>query len=881
MADTTFTGIERRRTTPRRVRVAEIVSRAFITMGGLGTIVAVVLIFAFLLWVVVPLFEDAHASKLPFVAVENEVAPIIATGVDDGQLMAWTLRSNGVLVVRRLSDGTELQRRSLFGQGQPTSWSFSTYDSEATGWDPENQVPTCAFGFADGTLRKGIIRFRTEFLKPDAVSDEARTLRPGGSTRHESGMVQMTSQLQLRYDFLGVWIDEPVKIANGAIEMLDYSVTPGGTAYGFYSADGKLSISSIDKRHNFLTDTMEYETVEKPLEYDPPEGRGAPAFLKLSGIGNTLFLIWRDGLMLRFDARDEVLADARDLEVVEDVLLFGENGDRVVDRVQFLVGKSTLMVADEQGELSAWFATRPSGAYPRDGIVMAAGHTLRAHDAFPLRTTFMAPSRRSRMLGVGYEDGSVRLYHVTTKQELLAVATDKAEPVLGLAMAPKEDGLIAWTRSGMQRWHVDPGHPEATWGSLFTPVWYEGNVDAEHDWEAEGGSDDFEPKLGLVKLVFGTLKATLYAMLIAAPIALLGAIFTSEFLEPRLRAPIKSVIEMMASLPSVVLGFLAAIVLAPFVEDVLVTVLCCFLTVPLTIVLGARLWQFLPTRIAIRLSGLPRFFAIAATLPLGLWFASLVAPAAEGAFFAGDVMAWLSGERGSSSGGWTFLFIPFGLCATGFAVARFAGPWLRRVSLSWSRAQCALIDVARFAFVLVGGVLVAWLLGQALGGTDPRGGVVGKYEPRNAMIVGFVMGFAIVPIIYTLAEDALSSVPNQLREGSLGCGATPWQTALRIVVPTATSGIFSALMIGLGRAVGETMIVLMAAGNTAILDLNIFNGFRTLSANIAVELPEAVKDSTHYRILFLSGLVLFAMTFGINTVAEIVRRRFRKRFADL
>ena len=110
---------------------------------------------------------------------------------------------------------------------------------------------------------------------------------------------------------------------------------------------------------------------------------------------------------------------------------------------------------------------------------------------------------------------------------------------------------------------------------------------------------------------------------------------------------------------------------------------------------------------------------------------------------------------------------------------------------------------------------------------------------------------------------------------------TPWQTAIRVVIPTAMSGLFSALMIGLGRAVGETMIVLMAAGNTPVLDWNIFNGFRTLSANIAVELPEAVKDSTHYRTLFLAALILFAMTFVINTVAEIVRQRFRKRAFQL
>jgi phosphate transport system permease protein len=170
---------------------------------------------------------------------------------------------------------------------------------------------------------------------------------------------------------------------------------------------------------------------------------------------------------------------------------------------------------------------------------------------------------------------------------------------------------------------------------------------------------------------------------------------------------------------------------------------------------------------------------------------------------------------------------------------------------------------------------------MAAAGLDPRGGFVGTYEQRNTLVVGFAMGFAVIPIIYTLAEDALNAVPEHLRSASLSCGATPWQTALWIILPTAVSGVFSAIMIGMGRAVGETMIVVMAAGNTPLLDLNVFNGLRALSANIAVELPEAPKDGTLYRVLILTGLVLFGMTFIINTVAELVRLRFRKRAMQL
>lgn len=206
-------------------------------------------------------------------------------------------------------------------------------------------------------------------------------------------------------------------------------------------------------------------------------------------------------------------------------------------------------------------------------------------------------------------------------------------------------------------------------------------------------------------------------------------------------------------------------------------------------------------------------------------------------------------------------------------------PWLR----GRSHAQVASLDMIKFGATLLITVGAALAVAAALtmAGFDPRGSFVDTYVQRNAMVVGFVMGFAIIPIIYTIAEDALTSVPGHLRAASLGSGATHWQTAVHIIVPTAMSGLFSALMIGLGRAVGETMIVLMAAGNTAVMEWNLFNGFRTLSANIAVELPEAVRDSTHYRILFLSALALFAMTFVINTAAEVFRMRIRKRTFEL
>jgi phosphate transport system permease protein len=483
------------------------------------------------------------------------------------------------------------------------------------------------------------------------------------------------------------------------------------------------------------------------------------------------------------------------------------------------------------------------------------------------------------MLAVAHANGELDVFYATSARRIASVQLKDQASALALDFAPKEDGLVALTERSLWSADFDPRHPEAGISGIFAPVWYEGYVEPQHVWQSSSGTDDFEPKLGLMPLIFGTLKATFYSLLFGVPLALLAAIYSSEFLHPKLRVPIKSGIEMMASLPSVVLGFIAAIILAPFVQSFVTAVIAAFFAIPLSLLLGAYLWQLLPARFALRWGNLVRLAAIALTMPLGVLLAVYAAPSLEELLFEGDFTLWLNGGTGSALGGWLFLLLPLSAAAVVLGANRLLDPVLRALSVPWGRAACAQIDLARFAATLLASLLLAlagaWCL-SALG-FDPRGSLVGTYVQRNALVVGFVMGFAIIPIIYTLSEDALSSVPSHLRLASLGCGATPWQTAVRVIIPTAMSGLFSAVMIGLGRAVGETMIVLMAAGNTPVMDMNVFSGFRTLSANIATELPEAVVDSTHYRMLFLAALTLFAITFLVNTAAELVRQRFRKR----
>jgi phosphate transport system permease protein len=307
-----------------------------------------------------------------------------------------------------------------------------------------------------------------------------------------------------------------------------------------------------------------------------------------------------------------------------------------------------------------------------------------------------------------------------------------------------------------------------------------------------------------------------------------------------------------------------------------------FITVPAAFLLGAYIWQLLPQRWTLLLARFRLIFLLL-MVPVGVGVAQLISPLIERLCFAGDIMRWLDGQIGQAFGGWVLLIMPVSCLLVAWFFSAAVDPRLRSLSMNWLRIQCALFDLFKFLFGLAAALILAIAAAALLQGLgfDPRGGLFGTYVQRNALVVGFVMGFAIIPIIYTISEDALSSVPDHLRSASLGAGATPWQTAVRIIIPTAMSGLFSAIMIGLGRAVGETMIVLMAAGNTPVMEWNIFNGFRTLSANIAVELPEAVRNSTHYRTLFLAALALFVITFILNTIAELIRMRFRKKAVEL
>ena len=277
------------------------------------------------------------------------------------------------------------------------------------------------------------------------------------------------------------------------------------------------------------------------------------------------------------------------------------------------------------------------------------------------------------------------------------------------------------------------------------------------------------------------------------PLAIGSAIYTAYYAGPKLRQLIKPYVEVLEAIPSVVIGFLAAIWLLPVSENYLLAVL---------------LFLFLT--------------------PLFLLF-----------------FVWLNeSNRHRNIYGWELLF--FTLLIFTFMLGFH---WLQVANPDWFR----------------------WLWR-----TDTSG--VLSSELKSAFVLAIALGIAIIPTVFTIAEDAIYQVPRSLSKASFAMGASRTQTLLRIVLKVAMPGILSALMLGFARAIGETMIVLMVSGNTPVADWSLLESMRSMTANLAIELPEAQPDSVHYQVLFFIALLLFLFTFVFNTLAEFLRIRLRQRY---
>ncbi len=400
----------------------------------------------------------------------------------------------------------------------------------------------------------------------------------------------------------------------------------------------------------------------------------------------------------------------------------------------------------------------------------------------------VSPINRTFLAQCG--NGTFYAYYSTNERLLL----ESPAPVLSspIFITPRGDHLFWVTKDEIYTVRFVNDYPEISLKSLFGKVWYEGMDSPSYVWQSTGGTDSFEPKLSLIPLLMGTLKGVVYSLIFAVPISVLSALLVSQFMNSKQINLIKPAVEFMASIPTVILGFLAALWLAPLIERNLFSFLVIFVLLPFYILVFYFVFTVLPSDSKWKTIGLAAVFIYS----LGPLFH--MTKRLEYLWFEGGFVEWLS-ENGV------------------------------------------------------------------------------YYDQRNALIVGLAVGFTIVPIIFSIAEDAFSNVPKSILVGAMALGASRIQAVFKVVLPAALPGVFAGIILGFGRAVGETMIVLMATGNTPILDFSPFTGFRTISANIAVELPEAPLGSSLYRVLFLSALLLMVIALVFNGVANYIRMRLHRK----
>jgi len=813
-------------------------------------------IVAFLVWEVRPLFLGAELQRVARYSSWGKPLPRLLF-LDENGAIGYGVDREGKPFAFHAPTGTPLSCPPWdLGEKNVVTFGFSQGRERV------------ALGFSDGTFRLGILRVVSSVKGQEELPSRLDRLSngdflgPGGVLYRPlstGGFLTLTVVAELGEAKIASRGGHPIK----AIQM-----RTGGTeerptfTVAALDEGSTITVERIEVRRNLLTG-KETEFVEE-REIGLPSGELGKVNLLLGSRGDYLALVDSSGRLLRYNPFSE-----KEPQLLEDTRLLPHGIE--VGSAALLPGDKALVLGCSDGVVRIFFLVEdPSGNTP-DGRKTVLAKELEAQEG-PI--VAMDVAFRGRLFATGDGKGQIWLRHSTSEKTVGKFSLGGSKEMV-IALAPRMDSLLVLgdASGGGAHFVMRVPHPETSWKTLFGKVWYEGHPGPDYVWQSTGGTEEFEPKLSLVPLIFGTLKGTFYSLLMAVPIAIMAAIFTSEFLGPSVRGKVKPIMEVMASLPSVILGFVAALVLAPFVEVWIFSIILAFLMVPLSLIAGGYIFQILPHEMRLKWEGSQKLLIVGFALVGGVILAIKLGPVLEDLFFYGDFKGWLGGGKGRSAPFLAMILLPGALLGASALTSRFALPG--RGSKGWS--------LLRGAISLSLAILGALITGEVLEGlgVDPREGLVGTYVQRNTLIVAFAMGFAVIPIIYSLAEEALRAVPDHLRAASLACGATSWQTVLWVVLPAAASGIFSAIMIGMGRAVGETMIVVMATGNTPIMDINVFNGFRALSANIAVELPEAVKGGTLYRVLFLTALVLFSMTFVINTAAELVRQRFRKRSAQL
>ena len=328
--------------------------------------------------------------------------------------------------------------------------------------------------------------------------------------------------------------------------------------------DGSISVLREGVAENEMLGTEEKTTSRLTLKEELP---GPITAMTMDRDGKVLYAGTQDGHLVRWKLTPEGKVGARE------VLLAFPDG-REITALAMVLGDVSLAVGDAEGDVTTWFEVRGEPAARLRRI-----HDLSHHEG-PVRE--ILPSTAKKTLASFDAGGSIHLDYPTSQRHLLTLVGES--PLRMIGFEPRGGALIGLDeQQNLSVWQIAAEHPEVSWTTLFGRVFYEGYDRPEFAWQTTGGND-FEPKVSLVPLLFGTLKGTLYAMLLAVPLALFAAAYTSHFTTPTFKKAIKPVVEIMAAVPSVVIGFLIALWLAPIVERWILAVFAASLTLPATFV---------------------------------------------------------------------------------------------------------------------------------------------------------------------------------------------------------------------------------------------------------------------------------------------------------
>ena len=718
-----------------------------ISAGGVMVLVALLLIFFYLLYVVQPIFESAKVETRNSVKLQN-ASEVVGLGIEEQTEVAFLLGEKGNVDFYNVE-------KEQFGK------KITTLNTE---------LPSDVSSFASSAPFQGQYAYGLENGSVVVVAPKFLVTFPNNQR-------QLTPRLDYPLGDMALEVDDQ----GAAITKFAFSHYEDKTAVVALTADKRVLFSSFVGEENMFTGEVEWVVERTELDIE-----GRVDELLISPDTTRTFVR---------SANQIYVYDTRYPSEVEQIQLLAANEENAnLVSTQLLAGANSLMLANDNGEVSQWFEVNTENG--REFQKIRAFETskqskLNIFTEFYRRTFFTAGA-----------NGELGIYYTTSDAKLWQGKVSEG-PIQNFAISPRSNAALILADDALKVIEIHNEHPEVTWSALWQEVWYEGYPEPGYIWQSTSASDDFESKFSLVPISFGTIKAAMYAMLFAVPIALSAAIYTAYFMSSELRKVVKPTVEIMEALPTVILGFLAGLWLAPLIEEHLPAIVGLLVLLPIGILLTAFGWNKLPASIRHRIpEGSHSILLIPVVIFIG-WLSFAMSNSIELWMFDGNVRQYLTNELGMT------------------------------------------------------------------------------FDQRNSLVVGIAMGFAVIPTIFSIAEDVVFSVPKHLSNGSLALGATQWQTLVRVVLLTASPGIFSAVMIGLGRAVGETMIVLMATGNTPIMDWSIFQGMRTLAANIAVEMPESEVGSSHYRILFLAAFVLFIFTFVFNTVAEFVRQQLREKYSSM